>query len=109
MKNTESDSVVVHDKAERRRFIRQGAAFIASVGTAGLATSRQALAADCDRDGSGENKPEHAGNGSDSDTGAGADPLGCGRKYEDKPKISRADPSQVQDKAKSVSVAKIIG
>ncbi len=108
MKKSESDCVVIHDRAQRRRFIRRGASFVALVGAANLATGRQALASECDRGGSGEKKPEHAGNGSDSDTGASADPTGCGRNYNEKPKISRADPLQTPSEPKSVTVGKIV-
>ncbi len=108
MKKSESDCVVIHDRAQRRSFMRRGATFVAAVGAAKLATGRQALASECDRGGSGEKKPEHAGNGSDSDTGTGADPTGCGRSYNEKPKISRADPLQSPDKPKSVKVGKVI-
>lgn len=87
------DGITITDRSARRRFIRRGSAFLLGGATVGasLTASSKALAADCDRGGSAEGKtPEHAGNGSDGDTGAGADPIGCGRRYTDKPKISKA-------------------
>jgi hypothetical protein len=84
-----SDCITITDRAARRRFIRTGSAFLLGGATVGasLATSSQALAADCDQN-RGEEKPEQAGNGSDSDSGAGADPAGCGRRQEE-PKLSK--------------------
>ncbi|MFK7859785.1 MAG: hypothetical protein AB8B64_13240 [Granulosicoccus sp.] len=104
-----SDSVVVHDSAERRRFIRKGAAFVAAAGVVATSAGRSAMASECDRGGSGGKKPEHAGNGSDSDTGSNADPTGCGRKYDDKPKISQMDSVTEPGKPKKVSVVRILG
>lgn len=85
-----SDSIIITDRAARRRFIRTGSAFLLGGATVGasLGATSQALAADCDQN-RGEKKPEHAGNGSDSDSGAGADPLGCGRRHQEKPKLSQ--------------------
>lgn len=105
----QSDSIVIHDSADRRRFMRKGAAFVAAVGVVGTQAGRSALASDCDRGGSGEQKPEHAGNGSDSDTGAGADPTGCGRNYEDKPKISKNETLIEPGAPRRIAVAKVIG
>lgn len=89
----DQDCITVTDRASRRRFIRTGSAFLLGSAAAGAAiaapSSSQILVADCDSGGSGEKKPEHAGNGSDSDSGANADPAGCGRRYEDKPKLSK--------------------
>lgn len=108
MKNpSQSDSIVIHDGAERRRFMRRGAAFVAAAGAIGTQAGRSALASDCDRGGAGEEKPEHAGNGSDSDTGASADPTGCGRNYEERPKISRSEPVIEPGMPRHISVAKI--
>ncbi|MFK7993923.1 MAG: hypothetical protein AB8B87_07280 [Granulosicoccus sp.] len=105
-----ADSVVIHDSANRRRFIRKGAVFVAAASVLAASAGRSALASDCDRGGAaGEKKPEHAGNGSDSDTGANADPTGCGRNYEDKPKISRKSPVSEPGSPRKISVAKIIG
>lgn len=85
------DCITVIDRASRRRFMRTGSAFLLGSAAAGAAITAhsQVLVADCDSGGSGEKKPEQAGNGSDSDTGANADPAGCGRRYEDKPKLSK--------------------
>ena len=99
--------MVVRDRSSRRHFMRQGAAFMAVAGVAATSVSRQAMAADCDRNGSEENKPEHAGNGSDNDTGATADPLGCGRKHEEKPKISQRSIITEPSTETAVSVAKV--
>lgn len=106
-KKENADSIVVHDSANRRRFMRQGAAFVAAAGVMSVGSTRSALASDCDRGGPGGEKPEVAGNGSDSDTGANADPTGCGRRYEEKPKLSRSTPAS--GAPKTVSVAKVLG
>lgn len=108
-KLTQADSVIIHDSADRRRFMRRGAAFVVAAGTLATQAGRSALASDCDRGGSGEEKPKHAGNGSDSDTGAGADPTGCGKNYLEKPKISRTEPMVEPGSPRHISVAKIIG
>jgi hypothetical protein len=105
--NQHAGSIVVRDRSNRRRFMQQGAAFMAVAGIAAASGSRQALAADCDRGAAGEKKPEHAGNGSDSDTGASADPLGCGRRHEEKPKISQHSIDAHPSVETRVSVAKI--
>ena len=105
-KEKANDGVVVHDRASRRTFMRRGAAFVAVAGAVSTSSMRSALAADCDRGGPGGEKPEHAGNGSDSDTGASADPTGCGRNYE-KPKISQAPAVSEPVASKRVTVGKI--
>lgn len=102
-KETNNEPVHVRDKAGRRRFIRSGAALVVA---AGAVASRPAFA-DCDQSGEGQNKPEHAGNGSDNDQGAGSDALGCGRQHKEKPKLSRSAPSLESDTAKTVTVAKV--
>lgn len=104
----EADALIVHDRAGRRRFIRTGSAFLL---TGGLATTlgNGALASECDRSrgqGAGQKRPEDAGNGSDSDAGANGDPIGCGRRYHEKPKISMSSPSD--EPVKTVSVDKIV-
>lgn len=105
-----ADCVIVHDRSERRQFMRRGAAFVAAAGAVAVASNRSALAAtDCDRGGPGGEKPEHGGNGSDSDTGAGADPTGCGRQRGEAPKISKASPGTNPSDTRSVTVAKILG
>ena len=102
-----SDEIIIHDRADRRRFMRTGAAFVAVAGV--MATSgRSALAADCDRGGPGGEKPANGGNGSDSDTGDNADPTGCGRNQEE-PKISQRGPSTQPGKAEKILVAKVTG
>ena len=74
--------------------MRAGAAFV----LAGSATSHaqqesQFLVADCDGYGSGEEKnPEIAGN--DSDSGAEADRVGCGR--QDPPAIVNTNPKRTE-------------
>jgi hypothetical protein len=106
----QTDGIVVHSNAGRRKFIRRGAAFVAAAGVAAASSSRTVLAADCDRGGTGAAKPEHGGNGSDSDKGAGADPAGCGKQYEDYPKISLRSPlTTTPDVIKKARVAKVIG
>jgi len=107
--NSGADSVVVHDSADRRRFMRKGAAFVAAAGAFTTSAGRSALASDCDRGGPGGEKSEHAGNGSDSDTGSNADPAGCGRNYREKPKISQSSPATEPGSPRHVKVAKIIG
>lgn len=105
---TDTDAVIVHDRAGRRRFIRAGSAFLLTTGAAGT-VGNGALASECDRgrgQGSGQKKPEDAGNGSDSDLGATGDSIGCGRRYHEKPKISMTSPGQGSEK--SVSVTKVV-
>jgi len=70
----DGDNVVVVDNAGRRRFMRVGAAFV-------LASSATATE---------EKNPEVAGN--DSDAGAEADRVGCGR--QDPPAISEYKPKR---------------
>lgn len=105
---TDIDAVVVHDRAGRRRFIRSGSAFLLTSGA--VATlGNDAFASECDRgrgQGAGEKTPEDAGNGSDSDSGASGDPVGCGRRYHEKPKISMKSPEQKYDKP--VAVGKVV-
>ena len=101
-----TDGVVVRDRASRRTFMRRGAVFVAVAGAVSTSSMRSALASDCDRGGPGGEKPEHAGNGSDADTGASADPTGCGRRY-DKPKISQAPAVSEPVASRRVTVAKI--
>lgn len=107
-KHDNSDAMVIHDRANRRRFMRRGAAFVAAAGVVASGASRNALASDCDRGGPGGKKPEHGGNGSDSDTGANADPTGCGRMQDERPKISAVTPGASPSDAKPVKVAKVI-
>ncbi len=84
---TEAPFSITTDRTGRRQFIRQGAAMLV-VGTA-LANSKESFAQDCDRY-RGQEKSEVEG--SDSDTGDGADPAGCGRK----PAISQHMPNENQ-------------
>ncbi len=74
-----NESIVVHDRAGRRQFIRRGAAFVAMGGAVGgLAMNSKAVYADdCDRNAGSEKNAQAPG--SDSDTGEGSDPTGCGR------------------------------
>ena len=94
-----ADELTVHNRRGRRQFIRRGASFVAAGGVIGagvLGTPGKAYAADCDRNGT-ENKEGTPG--SDSDTGASADPAGCGREPE-KPKISQhLTPDQPSERA----------
>lgn len=106
---TPIDDIVIRDSATRRRFIRQGAAFVAVVGGAMTASTRSALASDCDSGGPGGKKPEHGGNGSDTDAGANADPTGCGRQRDQKPKISSRSTDSLPVSEKGVLVAKVTG
>lgn len=108
-KNEPSDGVVIHDRVKRRRFMRRGAAIVAAAGALSTSSMRTALASDCDRGGAGGEKPEHAGNGSDSDSGANADPTGCGRNQEEKPKISYVVPGSEKGAPKNIVVARIAG
>ena len=84
------DALTVYDGAGRRSFIRKGAAFVATAGIIG--TSGKAYADDCDR-AAGSQKNAQAAN-TDSDSGASADPEGCGREPE-APKISRGPSAPV--------------
>lgn len=104
-----ADSIVITDRTSRRRFMRAGSAFLLGGATvsAALAPVSQALASDCDQGGGGEKTPEDAGNGSDSDAGSGADPRGCGRRYHEKPKISRLMPDVDHPAVDSASVARV--
>jgi len=101
----DGDNVVVVDNAGRRRFMRVGAAFVlasSATATTHAQQESQFLVADCDGYGNGEEKnPEVAGN--DSDAGAEADRVGCGR--QDPPAISEYKPKR-NSKTK---IAKIIG
>ena len=106
--DTSSDNVIIHDKADRRQFIRRGAAFVATAGLLTAGSTRTALAADCDQGGPGGEKPEHGGNGSDSDAGEGADPTGCGKNQQEQPKISQRSHGSQPSEQKQVAVAKII-
>jgi len=108
-KENTADSIVIHDSAERRRFMRKGAVFVAAISAASTSAARSALASDCDRGGPGGEKPKHGGNGSDTDTGANADPTGCGRQQHEKPKISQRSPSSKSGENIKISVARIIG
>ncbi|MFK8082387.1 MAG: hypothetical protein AB8B97_19035 [Granulosicoccus sp.] len=103
-----ADTVELRDSADRRRFMRKGAAFVAAAGVVVTSAGRSALASDCDRGGAGGEKPEHGGNGSDTDTGANADPTGCGRNRYEKPKISQSSPASEPGEFKNISVAKIV-
>jgi len=90
-------ALTVRDAASRRRFIRQGAAFIAA-GTPLIASGQQF--ADCDRGDTSAEAKQAAAATSDSDQGATADPAGCGRA--EPPVISRADPDTGSPAAVSV-------
>ena len=107
-KETDADAIIVRDRVGRRRFIRAGSAFLLTTGTAAT-VGNGALASECDRgrgQGAGKKTPEDAGNGSDSDSGANGDPIGCGRRYHEKPKISLISPDEVSEEP--VSVAKVV-
>lgn len=85
----EGIGIAVRDGAGRRRFLRTGGALLAA---APVLATRPVFAADCDRAGSATaEQKQQAGAGSDSDVGAGSDPIGCGRYKDDPPKISRRD------------------
>lgn len=101
------DSLVIYDRSSRRRFIRNGTAFL--IASSAVSFSNSVLANDCDR-APDEKNPKQAGNGSDSDTGSSADPEGCGRK-QNKPKISRYranPPSDATESGKTVTVVKVV-
>jgi len=103
MSTSEKESILVRDRSGRRRFIRRGAAFVAfgSGVASGIVATQPAFADDCDRNAGSEKNAEAPG--SDSDTGAGADPSGCGRR--DPPKISQR--STTVDDAFTATVKKI--
>jgi len=92
-KTREPTDMRITDAAGRRRFIRRGAALVAA--GAPLLASGQALA-DCDHGDTSAEAKQAAAATSDSDQGAGADPVGCGRK--EPPKITRAVPSAPNEK-----------
>lgn len=104
---SKTDAISIRDRASRRRFVRRGAAFAAVLGSTTFIASQSALAADCDSGGPGGKKPEHGWNGSDSDAGANADPTGCGRQRDERPKISKRPSDVLPSLPKGVSVAKI--
>lgn len=94
MSDNEESTIVVTDKAARRRFIRRGASLVAM---AGLASSAgQAYGDDCDRAQVGEKNAKAPG--SDSDTGEAADATGCGRRPP--PKISQRNLTDIIDSEK---------
>lgn len=78
------DALVLRDSAGRRQFIRTGSAFLLAGGATLM--GRHVRADDCDR-APAPGQQKQAGNGSDSDAGDNADPIGCGRRQET-PKIS---------------------
>ena len=84
------DSLVLRDQAGRRQFIRTGSAFLLA-GSGAVLTDR-ARADECDRAPT-PGQTKQPGNGSDSDAGDNADPIGCGRRQET-PKISSLDQRQ---------------
>jgi len=83
MNDSEKQEITVLDATGRRRFIRNGAAFVVAGGS--FAATPTVYADDCDRN-AGSEKNAQAPN-SDSDQGAEADPMGCGRS--EPPKISQ--------------------
>lgn len=102
MSDSDTDAIVVYDRSSRRRFIRTGAAFLLAGGT--ISSGSPVLAGDCDRAASEHKNPDQAG--SDSDTGEGADPEGCGRR-KDKPKITRLNKSL--DTTRAVEIVTVKG
>lgn len=109
MSDSSSDTIVIYDRSGRRRFIRNGAAFLLTGGA--IVSAGPTLAADCDNAPAPSEKiPKQAGNGSDADAGANADPQGCGRR-KDKPKITRlhdTEESQGQT-GKAVKIVTVSG
>lgn len=99
MTDSNKDSVDVRDRSSRRRFIRRGAAFVAVGGIASV--TQNAYADDCDRNQGTEKNAQAPG--SDSDTGASADPTACGKRPA--PKISENQRSLEIDNI--IKVAKI--
>ncbi len=77
MKPTDKDLVVVQDRTSRRQFIRTGGAFLIGAATIPAASMAQQRT-DCDQSWNGEGEKQ-AGDGTDSDSGVGADRPGCGR------------------------------
>lgn len=73
------DTVIVEDKAGRRRFIRAGAAFLLAGAATANAQEEEQFRSDCDSVGYGGEKNSEMAN-TDSDSGASADRPGCGRK-----------------------------
>ncbi len=82
MSEKHKDILVVRDGSGRRSFLRRGAVFL--VGTTTLTSSVAVLADDCDRNVT-DSRQKQATAGSDSDSGASADPAGCGRKKDEVP------------------------
>jgi len=82
MSDKTKDKFTVRDATGRRTFIRNGAVFL--MGTSAITSSMKVLADDCDQGGTSLSQKQ-ATPGSDSDSGAGADPAGCGRKKDEVP------------------------
>lgn len=82
MSEKPKDILIVRDASGRRSFLRQGAVFLA--GSTAMASSMSVLADDCDRNVT-DSRQKQATPGSDSDSGAGADPAGCGKKKDEVP------------------------
>lgn len=94
MNDIHPDELTVRDRAGRRRFMRAGAAFVAT-GAVAAATAREALAADCDRSAEGCSAPTYC---SDSDTGEASDPTGRGKRC-----------STISISSRAVEIAKVRG
>ena len=100
MKPSDKDLITIRDRSSRRQFIRNGGALLLGVAAIPSNSSAQ-QGTDCDRSWNGEGEKQ-AGDGTDSDSGVGADRPGCGR---GQPPLTQHSPAQPSDR--TVTVAKI--
>ena len=101
MNDKDNDIVVIRDRSSRRQFIRTGSAFLLGAATIPASSFAQQQRTDCDSSWNGEGEKK-AGEGTDSDTGVGADRPGCGR---GQAPLTQNGPAQPVDR--TVKVAKI--
>ena len=94
MSKKHQDTLIVRDASGRRSFLRQGAVFL--VGTTSMTSSMSVFAFDCDRN-STDSRQKQATEGSDSDSGASADPAGCGQKKDEVPARFVHEPEDGQE------------
>lgn len=101
MKPSDKDLITVRDRSSRRQFIRQGGALLLGAAAIPATSSAQQQRTDCDSFWNGEGEKQ-AGDGTDNDTGVGADRPGCGR---GQPPLTQHSPAQPFDR--TVKVAKV--
>ena len=101
MSKKPQDTLIVRDASGRRSLLRQGAVFL--VGTTSMASSMTVFADDCDRNVT-DSRQKQATAGSDSDSGASADPAGCGRKKDEVPARFVHEPEDGQEIPEIISI-----